>query len=110
MKGPEGMSKPMDTSRQPADRQKVLLQSAYWWMCPDCGQENFTRAVSLDLTDEEKREMIAQAEGVDVDEVEIEEEMLRNLQVMASPEEVQCFNCSEVFESEDVKAVDLVDG
>ena len=77
-------------------------------MCHDCGQENFTRAVSLDLTDEEKREMIAQAEGVDVDEVQIEDEVLRNLQVMASPEEVQCFNCSEVFESEDVKAVDLV--
>lgn len=102
------MNNQTGTGRKPADRQKVLLQSAYVWHCPDCGQENFTRAVSLDLTDDEKRETIAQAEGVDVDEVEIENEILRNLQLMASPEEVQCLNCSEVFMSEDVKAVDLV--
>ena len=98
------------TGRKQADRQKVLLQSAYVWHCPDCGQENFTRAVSLDLTDDEKRQTIAQAEGVDVDEVDIEDEIIRNLQLMASPEEVQCLNCSEVFVSEDVKAIDLVDG
>jgi hypothetical protein len=56
------------------------------------------------------RETIANAERIHVDEVEIEAEILRNLQLVASPEEVQCFNCSEVYESEDVKAIDLVDG
>lgn len=104
------MNMQLNTRRKPADRLKVLLQSAYVWNCPDCGQENFVRAVSLDLTDEEKLETIAQAEGIDVDEVEIEAGILQNLKLMASPEEVQCFNCCEVFESEDVKAVDLVDG
>lgn len=102
------MNKRTDISRQPANRQKVLLQPAYCWLCPDCGQVNFTQAVSLDLTDEEKREVIAQAEDVGIEEVDIEGEILRNLQVMASPEEVQCLNCSELFESEDVKAVNLV--
>ena len=87
---------------------KVVLGPAYAWRCPDCGLQQFVHAEVLDLTSQEKRETIAQAEGIDVDEVVISEDTLEQLEITTSPTEVQCSNCSGIFKAEDFENVDLL--
>ena len=41
----------------------VELSPAYMWDCPNCGRENFQRAITVAMTDEDRLEMEVGEEG-----------------------------------------------
>jgi hypothetical protein len=65
----------------------VELHSAFMWDCPDCGRENFTRAMTLELPPEDLAE-IKDEEGfpAEVDGV-----------FLAAPDKVTCQFCRRAF-------------
>ena len=93
------------------EKHKVVLETAYAWTC-DCGQRNISEAAVLDMTPQEKREAIAQTEGVEIDGLELSDEELQALKMTTTPEVVQCSNCSMEFETEeltgDIKLSDML--
>lgn len=71
---------------------KVELIPAFFWICPECGVDNFERAVIIELTHQERKEI---AENNDIDE-EVE-----NGDIMSYPEEVECSFCQTEYETEE---------
>ena len=67
----------------------VVLQPAYVWYCPHCGQENFAKCEMVKFTEEQK-EAIQEAYGAcDEDQFPV------------SPDTVCCKNCGSQFDSLD---------
>ena len=75
----------------------VELHSAYVWDCPDCGRENFQRAVTfyLDPKDEADAEALRELYGEDVDE--IPEGHIPTAE--SYPNRVTCKHCEKEFET-----------
>lgn len=67
----------------------IMLQPAYVWYCPCCGQENFAKCEVVKFTEEQK-EAIQEAYG------ECNED-----QFQISPDTVCCKNCGSQFDSMD---------
>jgi DNA-directed RNA polymerase subunit RPC12/RpoP len=74
------------------DKSKVRIWTAYQWTCDDCGKDNFERAVTVELTPNDRQEL---AEDNDCDPDEI-----RNVELCSYPEEVTCQHCGSEFETE----------
>ena len=69
--------------------EKVEMNPAFMWDCPECGRENFARAIVPELSDEERMEM-CQDYGIDPwDEGNW----------MTMPEKVTCHACRKEFEA-----------
>ena len=66
----------------------VELHHAFMWICDECGRENFERAFSPSMSDEQ-RESLRVHLGVQ-----------RIGSVFAAPTVVQCKYCGEVFSVE----------
>ena len=45
------------TCGMPAAKEVVILSPAYMWDCPACGRENFQRAITIAITDEDRLHM-----------------------------------------------------
>lgn len=44
--------------------QKVRIWTAYQWTCDDCGRDNFERAITCELTPDERKDL-AEEHGLD---------------------------------------------
>lgn len=87
---------------------KVELKGGFIWNCPDCGAVNGCRAETLDLTIDEKRETMAQAEGCDIEDIVLTDEELENTNFNTNPEKVTCMNCDREYETEVSRIVDVL--
>lgn len=70
--------------------ERVELRQAFTWDCPDCGQENFARAIEPDLSPMEIAELREEF-GLKEDEEGI---------FMLAPKNVTCSNCDKEWETE----------
>ncbi len=84
--------------------EQAELHPAYQWDCPECGHENFARAIVFDMPDDEKLELLQRSgelesyqtladlgEGVDGD-------------WMSAPESVTCEECDKIFPAFDQRS------
>jgi len=74
---------------------KVRLKRAWSWWCPECGEKNFVDPVPVELTQEEQKEVNAQA-GI----LPWQSEWM-GAEMIAIPERVQCEKCRRIFKAED---------
>ena len=72
---------------------KVELHCAYEWTCDECGRSSFVRAITVEMTPEDIRDMIAEYGG------DGEEWQTGNW--MTRPREVTCEHCGATFETEE---------
>lgn len=73
----------------------VELHQAFTWDCPECGRENFTRAVMADLPREEHDAHVRK-----LLQLEPGDEVPQGALLMA-PEQVTCAHCRETFDATD---------
>lgn len=71
---------------------KVTLFTAYYWTCPNCKFDNFSRPSELKLTEEEEREL-REEHGIDPDDFEGEWVM--------RPDYVVCQSCYEKYSTKE---------
>jgi len=71
----------------------VILQSAFFWQCPNCGLEQFGKAPPFELSAEEMREMDEEA-GINPDELKENHE---GHEWVFMPEHVTCTGCKQRF-------------
>lgn len=69
--------------------EKVELHNAYMWDCPNCGRENFCRAVVAELTPEDVELMMREHGGEPSD--------WQTGLWMTRPDEVTCSACGAEF-------------
>lgn len=72
--------------------ESVELHQAHMWDCPECGRENFCRAVTAELTPDDRRGIAADNPGLDAEAVQGE--------FVSAPEEVTCKHCGVEFSAE----------
>lgn len=72
--------------------EKVEMRCAYEWTCPECGRDNFERAVMVEMSDEDNAYM--------KEEYGVEPEATGAW--LTRPDEVECKYCGMEFETEDV--------
>lgn len=82
-----------------ATNSKARLFSAYSWDCDNCGAENFERAVTADLTDDEREEAFRHFH--DLEPWTPLPEGWREFELVTSPTVVTCRSCGMEFEAED---------
>lgn len=72
----------------------VELHTAFMWDCPECGRENFTRAIACEMTPDELAEAEAalESEGIGMEV---------GGGFVAAPKEVTCQFCNQSFDTED---------
>lgn len=70
--------------------QTIELRPAYEWTCPECGRDNFERAVVAEMSAEEDAELRAE-HGVESE---------RAGEWLLGPVEVECPHCEAVFRTE----------
>lgn len=73
---------------------QVELRTAYTFDCPECGSENFVRAVVAELSQEEKQEL-AEDFGV---------EGIVTGDLVAIPTKVTCQHCNRSFATVDPRS------
>ncbi len=69
--------------------QKIELHTAWQWDCPECGVENLERAVTVEMSQEDREEMMEEhglEPGVTGDWT-------------TQPDEVTCKSCNREFET-----------
>lgn len=77
---------------------KASLHSAYVWDCDNCGKENFARAVSSDLDDDEREE--AYRHFNDLEPWAELPEHWRDFEIVTYPMKVTCHNCGTAYDTE----------
>lgn len=70
---------------------KVELHCAYVWDCPECGGENFCRAVTVEQTPEDIDHLVGEYGGDPSD--------WQTGQWMTRPDEVTCAHCGQEYET-----------
>ncbi len=75
----------------PREPEKVELHQAWSWDCPECGRENFERAVTCELSDEDKQHM--------KEDHGIPDPMTGDW--VSAPLDVTCKHCGKDFETEE---------
>lgn len=81
------------------DPRRPELLNCYAWNCPECGVQNVAFPEPLDLTPGEKREHVAQAEGIPLDCLNVDDEELAGVAFESSPRFIVCANCDLRFEA-----------
>ncbi len=73
---------------------KIVLHQAFMWDCPECGTENWQRAIVLEPEDADRRGLIPE----DADQLQLEalEELAEGYWV-TSPTSVICSECKNRF-------------
>ena len=71
---------------------KAELLPAFFWICDECGQDNFIRPV--EVSHERIKEMLEEA-GEEYDEDDFE-----GMEFSVQPELVECSHCKTIFETE----------
>jgi hypothetical protein len=71
--------------------ERVQLQTAFSWRCPECQKRNFAAAVARELTEDE-REALVEAYGP------LEE---ADFDLVGAPRIVTCSKCGEKFDTYD---------
>ena len=69
--------------------EKVELHFAYVWDCAECGRENFTRGVTLEMSGDDEQEL---REDYGIEPHEQGDWML-------APDNVTCVHCNAEFET-----------
>lgn len=73
----------------------IEVRHAFTWTCEECGRDHFGRLVAVELSDEEKRELLAAiGEGVEP------WEELPEGEAMAIPQVVECPDCGAAYATE----------
>lgn len=75
--------------------QTVELQTAYRWICEDCGREHFAMPIKAEFGDGEKE--AAYREMNDIDDWDLLPEGWDNFEMMSIPEAVACGDCGAMF-------------
>ena len=73
----------------------VELHNAWTWDCPECGRENFDRAVTADMTRAESIDYARKLGRIDYG-FEPSEDF--NCEFMTQPETVVCAHCEREFD------------
>lgn len=71
--------------------EEVILRPAFEWTCPKCTSKNFNRTVAVELTDDDRKEMM---EDCDIEEDDLED-------LYQAPAVVKCGKCLEKFKTVD---------
>jgi hypothetical protein len=71
--------------------QEVVLRPAFEWTCLTCSSKNFNRTVAVELTDDDRKEMM---EDCDIEEDDLED-------LYQAPAIVKCGKCLEKFKTVD---------
>lgn len=69
--------------------EKVELLPAFFWICPECGIDNFERGLVAEMSD---AEMIDIRQELDLSEFE-------EVELVGHPEEVTCKECNTEYEA-----------
>ena len=93
----EFMTKTTTTTK--LDPRRPELLNCYCWNCPECGAQNFAFSEPLELTPDEKREHISEAEGIPLDCLNVEDDELNAVRFDSSPQFIECSNCELRFEA-----------
>lgn len=72
------------------NKEKVELLPSLFWICPECGEDNFVRVIREEMSEEDESKMLEDID--DPDAVSAESYLY--------PLEVECSNCNEEFEVE----------
>lgn len=75
--------------------QPVVLQTAFFFSCPKCHNDNFVAAVEAELTDEEREE--AFRDYYDLESWQELPDNWKDFGLVWQPEHVQCLNCGEGY-------------
>jgi L-asparaginase II len=70
---------------------RVELHQAYSWCCDHCGRDNFVRAVTVELSEEDRQQMA----------LECGDEDWTTGRWVAAPEVVTCETCGTEYETVD---------
>lgn len=73
----------------------VELKTAYWWHCEECGSENFSRSIKIELAPGEKEEVYRSFHDLD-DYAELPEGW-DQFETCHIPDEVCCSFCGAKF-------------
>ena len=74
--------------------EKVEMRCAYEWTCPNCGTDHFQRAVIMEMTAEDVADLRERYGG--------DNEDWQSGHWMTRPDQVECPECGDEFETEDV--------
>ena len=74
---------------------KVELHQAFMYDCPECGRENFVRAINMEIPPEDQEDLLRELTGNEWDDMP---EGMHGIFLMA-PVEVECAFCGEVLET-----------
>ena len=78
---------------------KARLLTAYVWDCEECGSENFERAITAEIVDEDREAIFRQFHQMDP--WEPLPEGWRDFQLVTRPDSVTCCKCGTEFDAED---------
>lgn len=78
---------------------KVVLKTAYYWICEECGRDNYDRPVLAEIVPEDKEMVFRQWNCLALDD-ELPEDW-ENFQLVAIPRKVTCEHCGREYETED---------
>ena len=76
--------------------EQVELHQAFMYDCPECGRENFVRAIHIETSDEEQDDMIRLLAGIE-DWEEVPDDL--HGMFLVAPSNVTCEHCGEELET-----------
>lgn len=77
----------------------VTLQTAFRWLCDECGEEHFAMPIKAEFCDEEEREEMFRKMN-DMEEFEELPDGWQGFEMVAIPEEVTCKRCGNKYATE----------
>lgn len=78
---------------------KVVLKTAYYWICEECGRDNYDRPVLAEIVPGDKETVFREWFGLE--EFEELPDDWENFQLVAIPRNVTCEHCGQEYETED---------
>jgi len=76
----------------------IELHQAFFWDCPECGTENFERAMKMDLPIDEKIKILKQMGYLESWQDSLPDGMEGDL--LSHPDRVRCKDCKKFFSVE----------
>lgn len=77
---------------------EIELHQAWTWDCDNCGTGNYCRAVTAELTPEEKEEMLREEYGIQPYDAVPE---ALNVEMITCPVQVTCSSCGAEFKTKE---------
>lgn len=81
----------MPKAKPKKPNKSVELLDAFMWLCPECGKKNFAQAVTIEMSDKDKKEIFSLEPWEDTPPGDF----------LSMPNVVSCVGCKEKFSTKD---------